>query len=629
MRHTLMLALVLSACLMPFCVSADTCTDFSPAYEMRGIWFNASAMPKDEAGLRELVRYYHASNINVLFPEIIRRGYTVYPSELLTRDPEFAGTCDVLAVIIDEAHKLGMEVHPWVWVFRAGYTQDKGAILTAHPDWAELDRNGKELSANGGRWLSPANDEVRDFLESLYKELITNYDVDGLHLDYIRYEVESPSPYGYSPVSVEKFVDRYTIDPHDIGRLSYNKYMWNRWRERNITSFVQRIYLMVKHYKPDALVSAAVGYDIDWSRTTLMQNWANWVENKWIDFLTPMTYTDTTAKFRDRVEKQLATVGPQTFLAPGIGLHLQKDKLNVTMDQVAETRRLATGGQTMFASSYFDDTQKDALNESAYSAPSKLALRDIDNAIDYFKKTDNDACCDYFSRRAERLAAYRDFWRADTPYVAPTNPPLDIPDVVIPVPTVEVPKVSGKFTIDGQLSENMWKQAAKVQLEYTNEGNKASVITTALLACDDDNLYVGFNCREPEMDKIKAKVDKRDGPVFYDDSVEVFIGPYDQKEADYYHLSTNTLGTQFDQKVFSPSVNLDWQSAAQVEDTFYSVEFALPLGEVLASDYTNKKVRLNLTRNRMVTGTPEYINWSVVYGSFHSPDRFGEATLGR
>ena len=108
-----------------------------PVVEARAIWIDAGAIPKTADGIRKLVRSYHRANLNVLFPEVICRGYAVYPSKLIARDPRFAGACDALPVMIKEAHKLGMEVHPWVWVFRAGYTKDRGAILTAHPEWAD------------------------------------------------------------------------------------------------------------------------------------------------------------------------------------------------------------------------------------------------------------------------------------------------------------------------------------------------------------------------------------------------------------------------------------------------------------------------------------------------------------
>ena len=111
-----------------------------------------------------------------------------------------------------------MEVHPWVWVFRAGYTKDRGAILTADPDWIELSKAGEQLSPNGGLWISPCTKEAREFLADLFSELVSTYDVDGLHLDYIRYEDQTSAPYGYSPVSRSNFLRQYGVDPSTFRR---------------------------------------------------------------------------------------------------------------------------------------------------------------------------------------------------------------------------------------------------------------------------------------------------------------------------------------------------------------------------------------------------------------------------
>jgi uncharacterized lipoprotein YddW (UPF0748 family) len=177
----LVIAMLLCGCV----VSADVdYTKVDPVAEVRGIWVDAGAIPKTDRAIRQMVDAYADAHFNVLFPETICRGYTIYPSVLIERDPRFAGSIDPLPIMIDEAHKRGLEVHPWVWVFRVGYTKDKGGILKAHPDWAEVDRDGNDLSPNGGYWVSPANPQARDFLASLYAELTTKYDIDVIHLDY-------------------------------------------------------------------------------------------------------------------------------------------------------------------------------------------------------------------------------------------------------------------------------------------------------------------------------------------------------------------------------------------------------------------------------------------------------------
>ncbi|MCE5322562.1 family 10 glycosylhydrolase [bacterium] len=616
--------------IIPLTAWASETVDYkciNPVVEIRGIWVNADAIPKTDSGIRELVRTYHKANINVLFPEVIARGYAAYPTKLLTRDPRFKDAVDPLPPMIEEAHRLGMEVHPWVWVFRAGYTKDRGAILNAHPGWVMLSKYGEDLSANGGLWISPNIPAARDFLACLFAELVKKYDVDGLHLDYIRYEVQSPTPYGYNTTARCTFQHQYGIDPADIDRLSTNQILWNKFRERQINSFVQRIAMQTRALKPHVKISAAVGSDPVTARLNLMQNWVNWVDNGWVDFITPMAYTANDATFTQLVTDQMAAVDGKTLIAPGIGLHMQKDNPEQSIGQIGIARQLMAGGEALFASSYYTDGLASALEQSAYKSPAELPFRDPLSKCrllcNLTANTSDSALKNFYSQRAWPLARYADYITKDKPYISPTDPPLVIPENIVPLPNVEIPKTDKPIVIDGKLDDGAWADAAKVKLDYTNEGGSAPVETTALLTYDNDNLYVAFHADEPLMSKLKANVTKRDGPTFYDDSVEVFVDPANQRRT-YYHLSTNTLGTEFDQKVFNPGWNGEWKSGAQTGADGYSVEMAIPFKEFgMSTPAPGTKWALNLTRNRTTSGAMAYLTWAVPYGTFHSPDRFG------
>lgn len=605
----------------------------SPAAEVRGIWIDAGAIPHTECEIRDMVRSYHRANLNLLLPEVIARGYTVYPSKLLARDPRFAGAIDPLPIIIDEAHKLGMEVHPWMWVFRAGYTKDRGAILTTHPDWAELGKNGKDLSPNGGLWISPSIPEAREFLLNLFSELVCKYNVDGIHLDYIRYEVQSPVPYGYSQYSRDLFMKQYGIDPLTIDRLSFHQYEWEMFRERQVNSFVQSAALRLKSLKSNLIISAAVGSEPETSRTNLMQNWVNWVDNKWVDFITPMAYSDKNERFANLIGLERNAAGSKAIIAPGIGLHMQKTNVEQTVQQVGLTRERNASGATLFASSYFGPDQEKALSQCAYAKPASLPFRNPDtkckelmNQAALLKST-NEQEAIFYETSARAIADYARYQNVQTGYIPPSPPPLNLPESVIPLPNVEVPKTTASVKIDGSLDDSAWISAAKVKLEYDERGVPAPVETTALLTYDTQNLYIAFNSSEPNASAIKAVVTKRDGPVFYDDSVEVFVDPTNQR-GDYYQLSTNTIGTKFDQKVFNVSWNGEWETASKVSKDALTTEIAIPFSTLgIQTLAQGAQWALNLTRNRTVTGTIKYITWAVPYGSFHSPDRFGMITF--
>jgi hypothetical protein len=359
-----------------------------------------------------------------------------------------------------------------------------------------------------------------------------------------------------------------------------------------------------------------------------MQNWANWVDNKWVDFLTPMSYTANDSVFTTLVSDQRALVGTKTILAPGIGLHMQKNAADQTVRQIAISRKEQAFGQTLFASAYYGDAQELALQKGPYAEPAALPFRDplnmskqLSDCASAFKIINPDRAA-YLNTLAASLSQYVTYKCAPSQYITPTQPPLDIPDHVIPLPSVKITQASGQINIDGNLDEPTWANATRVQLAYDNLAEPASVCTTALLSYDDKNLYVAFEASEAQMDKLKATVSKRDGPTFYDDSVEVFLDPT-MKRREYYHLSTNTLGTRFDQKVLSPSWNGEWSTATRRGADKWTTEIAIPFATLSApAPKPGAQWAINLTRNRPI-GAMQYLTWAVPYGSFHNPDRFG------
>lgn len=402
-----------------------------PVAEVRGIWIDAGAIPKTDSAIREMVRGYAQANFNLLIPETVCRGYAIYPSRVIPRDPRFAGAIDPLPVMIDEAHKLGIEVHAWVWVFRAGYTKDKGAILTAHPDWAEQDKDGEELSPNGGYWISPAIPQAREFLAELFAEVVTRYPFDGLHLDYVRYETEQKNPYGYCKASRDLFIKQYGVDPISIERDSDDYYYWNKFRERLINTFVQQIYLQTKTLRPEVLVSAAVSSYPPDARLHYMQNWPNWAANGWVGLLTPMSYSSDNGHFGRLILRQKDAAADTVMLAEGIGLYLQKEMAQ-TNAQIAISREKCAQGQVIFAASYVRRQHLDALRCGPYSTPVTLPFRNMNATRDKLtqcaeaaRSDGNEALAEYYCCEAQAISDYNKSIQSK-PYVPPTPPPLPV-----------------------------------------------------------------------------------------------------------------------------------------------------------------------------------------------------------
>jgi uncharacterized lipoprotein YddW (UPF0748 family) len=173
---------------------------------------------------------------------------------------------------------------------------------------------------------SPAIPAVREKLAALVQELTQKYDVAGLHLDYIRYQ----SPEGYNPQAVALFKQETGYEARPWGTDSRAVWEeWTRFKERQVTRLVAELTEAFRRERlrkgQSGLVSAAIfpHYYRVWPNDGKGQDWATWIERRYVDFLTPMLYSPSFAgKERDLAEVQkklgdLARVVPGTVIAPG------------------------------------------------------------------------------------------------------------------------------------------------------------------------------------------------------------------------------------------------------------------------------------------------------------------------
>lgn len=261
------LLILLSVCFI--CVSIFPS---SPKYEMRAVWITTNwgldwpSRPVkvlsdryiQQKELCYILDELQSVGINTVFFQARIRGEVFYSSRyepwaaVLSHGQEPG--YDPLAFVIEECHKRAIECHAWLVTFPVGSNrqvkkQGRSSVVARHRSWC------KQLS---GEWfLDPGNPAVKDYLRALVGEVVSKYDVDGIHLDYVRY-----------PDNAMKFPDSDSF--RKWGSRSKSLF---RWREDNITGIVTAIYEEVKRLKPWVKVSSSPlgryasleGFPAEWS----------------------------------------------------------------------------------------------------------------------------------------------------------------------------------------------------------------------------------------------------------------------------------------------------------------------------------------------------------------------------
>ena len=326
MRIRLMFLLVL--------IMAETVFAMDQVCDCRYFWMVRDALETPES-IDSMINRAAEAGANGIIVQVAGRAEAYYSSSILPR-ATFQDGFDPLAYTISRARPRGLEVHAWInalLVWSAPYPPgDSAHVWHSHPEWFMTDRFNRstreytrdECDRSGlvGATLSPAITEVREFIADVAAEIAVNYNVDGIHLDYIRY----PNPsFGFESQSIGVFFLETGLDPMDIfrrqGENSELAELWSQWKISQVTRTVETVRSVLRSEAPGVLLSCAVMADPHEARSHYSCDWRSWLESGLVDFVCTMAYTTNTVK-----AKELAVLG--TAVCPervihGIGIYNQ------------------------------------------------------------------------------------------------------------------------------------------------------------------------------------------------------------------------------------------------------------------------------------------------------------------
>ena len=276
-------------------------------YETRAVWMSRFEYAQDKTSeesqtyIREAFRRFHEAGMNVIIFQVRGNGDAFYQSQYEPWSDMLSGQIgqdpgwDALQFAIDEARQYGLELHAWINTFPAWRAQDSLPPaseplhpILAHPEWLVCDSLGNPMKPTAGYLtLSPGIPEVQEHVQNVVLDIVANYDVDGIHFDYIRYPESSVARgYSHDSVSVKRF---RSIEENPL------QLDWDDWQREQIHHFVSSVYNRITALKPWIKVSAAVighHHGVAWDGyQAVYQDARRWLATGKMDMLFPMTYT--------------------------------------------------------------------------------------------------------------------------------------------------------------------------------------------------------------------------------------------------------------------------------------------------------------------------------------------------
>lgn len=350
--------------------------------QLRAFWLDSRTLAEagSREGIQELLDLAAQANFNVIFPEIYFKGESIIPdNELIKQDERFKDwEEDPLKVLIEEAQQRNIEVHGWVWVFNENTAGEAGPILKQNPEWANKNRAGDFITYHNTSWLSPAREDVRKYLQQRYIYLVENYDLDGINLDYIRYPDEYHGSFGYDQKNIELFIEKTGINPFNIEDNTEAETQWNRFRESLITKMVRETAQLLREVDPDLKLSADVLPGLTEARYRSMQDWGLWLEEGYLDFVLPMTYTENMFSELERwIKNDRQRLSEPIY--PGIAVFMLTE--TQLLRQIEEINALNPNGLSLFAAAHLKEKDFEVLARGLFREKALLAENDKNKAL--------------------------------------------------------------------------------------------------------------------------------------------------------------------------------------------------------------------------------------------------------
>jgi uncharacterized lipoprotein YddW (UPF0748 family) len=335
-----------TASAIPYLRRLSRTSTIQPSDEIRALWVVRDALttPGD---IDRCIDLAVQTRFHILFVQVRGRANAYYDSSLEPPAHDLRYPIrdfDPLRYMIAKAHAAGIEVHAWVNVYFAWSNGDvpppEGHVVRTRPDWLVTDADGVradersvgEWKADGieGYFVSPFSALARDHVVAVVADLIDRYDVDGIHLDYVRFP---GAAYGFGLEARTRFALDWGFDPADlhkdpalvsavigVGAAASLDSVWAARRSQQVDSLV----LALRDVSAGLPLSAAVVADPQSARKDKGQDWVGWVHRRWMDFVVPMAYNYRPGDFRDWVQIMHNTIGRDRMLV-GLAIYGGRD----------------------------------------------------------------------------------------------------------------------------------------------------------------------------------------------------------------------------------------------------------------------------------------------------------------
>jgi uncharacterized lipoprotein YddW (UPF0748 family) len=311
--------------------------------EIRGIW-DQQGTGLYAGGWDETCRQLKAAGFNAVFPNLSTAGRAHYPSKWLPPSKTLEQYGDQLKAFTTAARKHGLQTHIWRISWKVSNPDPERLAAFRKAGRLMLDDNGKEIP-----WLSLSHPDNVQFEINCILEILERGDIDGIHLDYMRYPGKEAD---YGPAARKAFEKSSgkTVAKWPADVLGPRRAEYQRFRQQEVHNAVERISKAVKAAHPRVVLSIAVWGAWPDCAASQGQDWPVWAKKGWVDLIVPMNYSDNPAQVAGWLDLQRAQPGVASRLLPGLAFITTNAELSPVelLQQIELCRQRKTRGFILY-----------------------------------------------------------------------------------------------------------------------------------------------------------------------------------------------------------------------------------------------------------------------------------------
>ncbi|MBA4148226.1 MAG: family 10 glycosylhydrolase [Verrucomicrobia bacterium] len=321
-----------SAAVASFVAAAEIFSSVARADEMRALWVDAFGNGfLSSSQVSQLVADCRTYNFNAVIVQMRRRGDAFYIPQAPNLEPRttaLAANYDALQEIINACNNGSprIEVHVWapaflIWSDTTKSPPQAEHVYNVHPEYLSKTSGGSTQFAEG-YYLDPGNPNAMAWNYKMARDIVSRYDIDGFHWDYIRYPQQDS---GYNDVAIARYNAEFGL----TGQPAASNSQFSNWRRRQVTDFLRGINSELLEIKPSLMLSASVFGSRTDALNARFQDWAAWNNEGIVDISFPMVYSTDNSIFTTRVNDVFNNQGVRRAYV-GLGSYLNTKENTLT-----------------------------------------------------------------------------------------------------------------------------------------------------------------------------------------------------------------------------------------------------------------------------------------------------------